>query len=74
MQHSLKTALNSFEKLDFALQTDQMSVAMLDFIILIHISEEILQGDSFHVCCGLKRPKRMTSTGRKTSLSVKIDI
>jgi hypothetical protein len=56
MQHSLKTALNSFEKLDFALQTDQMSVAMLDFIILIQILDRILQGDSFHVCCGLKRP------------------
>jgi hypothetical protein len=35
MQHSLKTALNSFEKLDFALQTNQMPMAMLDFIILI---------------------------------------
>jgi hypothetical protein len=52
MQHSLKTALNSFEKIDFALQTDQMSVAMLDFIILIQILYRILQGDSFHVCCG----------------------
>jgi hypothetical protein len=56
MQHSLKTALNSFEKLDFALQTDWMSMAMLDFIILIQILDKILQGDSFHVCCGLKRP------------------
>jgi hypothetical protein len=74
MQHSLKTALNSFEKLDFALQTDWMSIATLDFIILIQILDRILQDDSFHVCCDLKRPKILASTGRKTSLPVIINI